>query len=203
MSSKNIGPADLHGKTVIVVDDEVDVANTISDQLESIGMKVVGVANDAASALELVREKDPSIVILDIRMPDMDGIELAGKINGEEPRPILFLSAYSDDEYIRRASESGVMTYLVKPVSIDTMVPSLVMTMKRFGEMTALRATVDEMKESLDSDDLVQRAVRVIMDRERADEEEAYSRLRSMSQEENRPMASIAAEIVETGGAES
>ncbi|MFA6450767.1 MAG: response regulator [bacterium] len=188
---------EIKGTTVLVVDDEVDVAETLKDQLEHIGMKVVGVASNGVQAIQMTEELDPTLVILDIKMdPGMDGIEVAMKLNAIEPRPIIFLSAYSRPEYIERASLAGVFTYLVKPVTIDKIVPSIVLTLDRFREMIALKATVDDMKESLANRKVIEHAKGLLMQKKGMSENEAYAAIRTKSQEENKPMADIAQAII-------
>jgi len=187
---------ELKGKTVLIVDDDAELAETIKEQLEDIGMIVVGSAGDAKSALRLVAETDPALLVLDIKLPDMDGIELAGIINATEPRPILLLSAYSDSEYIRRARKSGVITYLVKPVTIENMVPSIVLAMDRFREMASLKATVDDMKENISNVEMIDEARKTLSRTMGVPEREAYEEIRNRSRRENRPIAEIAKSIV-------
>ncbi len=191
---------ELKGTTVLVVDDDVDLADTLKCQLEQIGMNVVGVANNGMQAIKLTEELDPSLVILDIKMePGIDGIEVATRINAVEPRPIIFLSAYNESHYIERASGAGVFTYLVKPISIEKMVPSIVLTLDRFREMISLKATVDDMRENLSNRKLIEQAKGLLMEKKRMTESEAYTAIRVKSQEENKPMADIAQAIVLMG----
>lgn len=186
----------LEGKTVLVVDDDADHAILVKEQLESVGMSVVGVAHDGPRALEMIDDLDPSLVILDIVMPDMDGIEVARVINEKEPRPILFLSAYSDMEYIEKAKETNVLTYMVKPVKIEEMVPSIILTIDRFREVSALRATVDDMRESIINQEIIEEAKKQLMSESGMSESEAYSTIRKRSRAENRPMVDVAHSVV-------
>ena len=187
---------DLIGKSVLVVDDDEELAETISEQLQDIGLDVVGVANDGNTALKLVDELDPSLIILDIKMPDMDGIEVARRINESEPRPILFLSAYSDTDSIRRAKDTGVFTYLVKPVRVENLIPSIVLTLDRFREMISLKAAVDDMRESISNTDMMEKARSIIMRMKNVTEHEAFTEIKARSHEENKPLADVAADIV-------
>jgi response regulator NasT len=128
--------------------------------------------------------------------PDMDGIEVAMKINAAEPRPIIFLSAFSEPKYIERASLAGVFTYLVKPVTIEKIVPSIVLTLDRFREMISLKATVDDMRETLSNRKLIEQAKGLLVEKKGMTEAEAYVAIRKKSQEENKPMADIAQAII-------
>ncbi len=186
----------LEGKTALVVDDDVDHAVLVKEQLESVGMLVSGIAHDGPTALEMIEALDPSIVILDIVMPDMDGIEVARRINDREPRPILFLSAYSDIEYIEKAMATNVLTYLVKPVKIEEMVPSIILTMDRFREVSALRAAVDDMRENIINREIIDKAKKLLMAENDMSENEAYSTIRKRSREENKPIVDVAHTVV-------
>lgn len=187
---------ELENRTVIVVDDDVDLAESVKDQLESVGMKVVGVANDGPSALAMIEDRDPSIVILDIKMPDMDGIDVASKIIEKEPRPILFMSAYSDISYVRRAAKIGVFTYLVKPVSVDNLVPSIILTINRFRETISLKAAVDSMSEDKANSDKIERAKDILMRKHNISAHQAYESIQRRSIDENKPVATIAENII-------
>ena len=188
---------ELKGTTVLVADDNLDFAETLKEQLERIGMNVIGVAENGARAVEMTEELDPMLVILDIEMkPGMDGIEVAMKLNAAEPRPIIFLSAYSQSKYIERASQAGVFTYLVKPITIEKMVPSIVLTLDRFREMVSLKATVDDMRETLANRKLIEQAKGLLIQKKGMTESEAYIAIRAKSQEENKPMADIAQAII-------
>ncbi|HOO55623.1 MAG TPA: response regulator [bacterium] len=190
---------ELEGTTVLVVDDDKDLADMLKEQLEVIGMKVVGVAYSGQEALDLTLTTDPALVILDIKMDDMDGIEVAQRINAIEPRPIMFLSAFSQPNYIERAKSTGVFTYLVKPITIEKIIPSIVLTMDRFREMISLKATVDDMRETIENRNAIEKAKVILVNKKNLTEEDAYSSIRRKSQEENKPMADIARAIVMMG----
>ena len=187
---------EIQGKTVLIVDDDREVAETLKEQLEEVGFNVVGIAGDAGEAVQLTGDLDPNLVIMDIRLPDQDGIDTARQINAQELRPILLLSAYSDRKLIQRAKESGVITYLVKPVTIKELLPSVVLTMDRFREMASLKATVDSMKETLANRKVIEQAKGLLMEKKGITEREAFNTLRSKSQEQNKPMAEIARTLV-------
>lgn len=187
---------ELENRTVVVVDDDIDLAESVKDQLVSVGMKVVGVANDGPSALKMIDDLDPSIVILDIKMPDMDGIQVAETLIKMEPRPILFMSAYSDISYVRRAAKIGVFTYLVKPVSVDNLVPSIILTINRFRETISLKAAVDSMNEEKANSDIIEKARDILMQKHSISANQAYESIQRRSIDENKPVASIAENIV-------
>ena len=189
---------DLEGRRILIVDDDGDFTKSLKEQLETVGIEVVGIARDGDEALNMTRNLDPALVIMDIQLPgsESDGIKIAKRINDQEPRPILLLSGYSDGEYIERAKASGVITYLVKPVSMKMLLPSIVLTMDRFREMVTLKATVDDMKETLANRKIIEQAKGLLMEKKHLSEREAFTTLRKKSQEQNKPMAEIARTLV-------
>lgn len=191
-------PKDLEGKRILIVDDAVDEAQILRKQIEDSGMDVVGIATNAHDALLMTRDLDPALVIMDIDLkePDLDGIELAKLINDQEPRPILLLSGYTHGEYIERAKTSGVITYLVKPVMLKELIPSIVLTIDRFREMVTLKATLDDMRETLANRKVIEQAKGLLMEKKKLTEREAFAWLRRKSQEQNKPMAEIARTLV-------
>ena len=189
---------DLEGKRILIVEDDPPQAETLKEQLESLGIEVVGIATNARQALAFAEELDPALVIMDICLKEgePDGIEVARLINDQEPRPILLLSGFTDGEYIERAKVSGVITYLVKPVSIKELLPSIVLTIDRFREMITLKATVDDMKETLANRKIIEQAKGLLMEKKKLTERDAFKALRRKSQEQNKPMAEIARTLV-------
>jgi len=188
----------LEGKRILIVDDDDGYVVELQSELETVGIDVVGIARNSQEALSLTQQLDPALVIMDIQLPDSetDGIELAKLINDQEPRPILLLSGYSDGEYIERAKTSGVITYLVKPVKIKELLPSIVLTIDRFREMVTLKATVDDMRETLANRKVIEQAKGLLMEKKKLTEREAFTTLRKKSQEQNKPMAEIARTLV-------
>jgi two-component system, response regulator PdtaR len=187
---------ELKGKKILIVDDDPAVVETLKEQLETAGINVVVTAATGAEALKLTEAHDPSLIIMDIQLPDMDGIDLARKINEIEPRPIMLLSGYANSDYIDRAKDAGIITYIVKPVTMKELLPSIVLTMHRFREMMSLKATVDDMKETLANRKIIEQAKGLLMERKSLSEREAFSLIRKMSQEQNKPMAEIARTLV-------
>ena len=188
----------LEGKRILIVENDGSQAETLKEQLESVGIDVVGIATNAQEALTLTDALNPALVIMDIHLQDgePDGIEIARMLNDQEPRPILLLSGYSYGAYIERAKSSGVITYLVKPVTIKELLPSIVLTMDRFREVATLKATVDDMRETLVNRKVIEQAKGLLMEKKGLTEREAFRTLRKKSQEQNKPMAEIARTLV-------
>src|SRR4028119_370330 len=109
---------------ILVAEDNDLVALTLEEQLKGLGYDVIGVARTGAEAIELATRLNPDIIIMDIRMPEVDGTEAAARINAQQPTPILMLTAYTDRETIRRAENAGALGYLVKPVNEVELTPA-------------------------------------------------------------------------------
>lgn len=187
--------AELKDKRVLIVDDEPEVASTLKEQLESVGMRVVGIARNGGDAVKMTDELDPSLVIMDIlldREGGMDGIETAKRIIEKEPRPILLLSGHADAEYIMRAKDVGLNSFVVKPVSLEALIPQIILTMSGERRRIMLIAELEEIRETLANRKVIDQAKGLLMKKRSLDEEAAYAFLRKKSQDQNKPMAEIA-----------
>lgn len=195
---------ELAGKKVLIVDDDEEFTEMLREQIASIGMNVVGTARNCAEAVKLSEQTAPALIIMDIRFDgkkddgdgEPDGIETARIINEREPRPILVLSGYSDGKLIRRAKAAGVNTYLVKPVPLPALLPSIVLTMERFRELMIIKSELYEIRENLANRKVIEQAKGILMEKKEMSEKAAYTYLRTLSQKENKPMVDIARMIV-------
>ena len=127
---------------VIIADDESLIRMDLREMLTNLGYLVVGEAGDGRSAVNLAREVRPDIVIMDVKMPDMDGIEAARLLTEERIAPVLLLSAYSQQELVQRARQAGVAGYLVKPFRESDLTPAIEVVLARFSEFRALEREV-------------------------------------------------------------
>ncbi|MGB3903508.1 MAG: response regulator [Anaerolineae bacterium] len=181
---------------VIVADDESIVRMDLREMLDSLGYLVVGEAGDGESAVHLSRELRPDIVIMDIKMPGMDGID-AGKILTEERiAPVLLLTAYSQQDLVERAKEAGVMAYIVKPFHEADLAPAIEVALRRWGEFRALEQEVEDLKEALETRKLVDRAKGILMDTQGLSEADAFRRIQKTSMDQRKPMKEVAEAIV-------
>ena len=169
---------------------------SLREQLENLGHQVVAEAYTGREAVFLAAEHQPDLVLLDIVMPDMDGIEAARRISAERPIPIVLISAHSENSLAERADEAGVFAYLVKPVSAEDLRPALLLARSRFREFQLLRQEVADLRQALETRKLVERAKGILMRRLNLTEEEAFRRLQRRSQDENRKMREIAQAII-------
>ena len=181
---------------VLIADDESLHLMSLRALLQSMGHKTVAEASDGREAVALARELKPDLAILDIRMPEMDGIDAAKAMMEERPLPIILLSAFSESDLAERATDAHVSAYLMKPVSESDLLPAIALAMSRFREFQTLHKEVDDLRESLETRKVVERAKGVLMRRLKLSEEDAFKRLQKRSQDENKKLAEIARAIV-------
>lgn len=182
---------------ILIAEDNDLVALTLEEQLKGLGYDVIGIARTGAEAIDLASRLGPDLVIMDIRMPEMEGTEAATRINQQRPTPILMLTAYTDRETIRKAEQAGALGYLVKPVNEAELSPAISIALARFRELQALRAQVHELEESLEARKLIERAKGILMQRLGLTERDAYERLRQRARDKRAKMKDIAQAIIE------
>jgi two-component system, response regulator PdtaR len=183
---------------IIIADDESIIRMDLKEMLTALGYLVVGEVGDGKSAVNLARELRPDLVIMDIKMPDMDGIKAAKILTEEKLAPVLLLTAFGQRELIERAKEAGVVGYLVKPFRESDLAPAIEVALARFGEFKELEAEVDDLRDALETRKVVDRAKGILMRRENLGEQEAFRRIQKMSMNTRKPMREIAEAIVIT-----
>ena len=185
---------------ILVAEDETIIRLDLRKTLEEAGFEVCAEARNGAEAVALAREEEPDLAILDVKMPELDGIEAARKILAERPIPIVMLTAYGQDELVSRAVEAGVFGYLVKPFRETDLLPAIHAARARHGELQALREEAESLAEALTTRKVVERAKGILMDRENLSEQDAFARLRRASQVSGRPMKVVAEALIATIG---
>lgn len=183
---------------VIIAEDESIVRMDLREMLANLGYLVVGEVGDGRSAVNLARELRPDVVIMDIKMPDLDGIEAAKILTEERIAPVLLLTAYSQQDLVERAKEAGVVGYIVKPFRESDLAPAIEVALARFKEFQALEREVEDLREALETRKLVDRAKGLLMDTQGLTEAEAFRRIQKMSMDTRRPMKEIAEAIILT-----
>ncbi|MDH4208397.1 MAG: response regulator [Anaerolineae bacterium] len=181
---------------VIVADDESIVRMDLREMLESLGYLVVGEAGDGESAVHLSRELRPNIVIMDIKMPGMDGIDAGRILTEERIAPVLLLTAYSQQDLVERAKDAGVMAYIVKPFHEADLAPAIEVALRRWREFRELEQEVEDLKEALETRKLVDRAKGILMDTQGLSEADAFRRIQKTSMDQRKPMKEVAEAIV-------
>jgi response regulator NasT len=185
------------GLKVLIADDEPIARLDLREMLESLGHDVVGEAADGETALHLARTARPQVVILDIRMPGMDGLEVARRLAEERIAPALILSAYTDQEYIERSKESGCLCYLVKPFRQSDLGPALTMTMALSDRLNSLQGELETLQETLATRKVVERAKGLLMDGHGMKEHDAFRVIQQESMNSRRSMLEVAQEIID------
>jgi response regulator NasT len=181
---------------VIIADDESLIRMDLREMLTNLGYLVVGEAGDGRSAVNLARELRPDIVIMDVKMPDMDGIEAARYLTEERIAPVLLLSAYSQQELVQRARQAGVAGYLVKPFRESDLTPAIEVVLARFSEFRALEREMQSLQDALETRKLVDRAKGILMDTQGLNENDAFRRIQKMSMNNRKSMRSVAEAII-------
>ena len=186
----------LERTRVVIADDEAIIRMDLREMLTNLGYLVVGEVADGKSAVNLARELRPDIVVMDIKMPDLDGIDAARILTHERIAPVLLLTAYSQSELIERAKEAGIVGYIVKPVRESDLAPAIEVALARFGELRALEREVGDLKDALETRKMVDRAKGILMDSQGLSESEAFRRIQTMSMNTRKPMKQVAEAIV-------
>ncbi|MHB0876550.1 MAG: ANTAR domain-containing response regulator [Anaerolineae bacterium] len=181
---------------VVIADDEAIIRIDMREMLTNLGYLVVGEVADGTSAVNLARELRPDIVIMDIKMPDLDGIDAARILTQERIAPVVLLTAYSQSELIERAKEAGVVGYIVKPIQESDLAPAIEVAMARFSELRALEREVGDLKDALETRKLVDRAKGILMDSQGLTESQAFRRIQTMSMNTRKAMKQVAEAII-------
>jgi len=168
----------------------------VREMLTNLGYLVVGEVGDGRSAVNLARELKPDIVVMDIKMPGMDGIEAAKILTEEKVSPVLLLTAYSQRDLVERAKEAGVAGYIVKPFQESDLAPAIEVALARFREFRALEEEVEDLQEALETRKLVDRAKGILMDTQGLKESEAFRKIQKMSMNTRKPMKQVAEAII-------
>ncbi|MDQ7800374.1 MAG: response regulator [Armatimonadota bacterium] len=185
---------------ILIADDEAIRVMTLRTQLRALGFEVVAEATNGREAVELAERHHPDLAILDIKMPELDGIAAAREITARGPIPVILLTAYSEPELVERATEAGVFAYLVKPVSEEDLLPTILLARARFEEFRLLQKEVADLREALEARKVIERAKGILMKRLGISEAEAFRRMQVQSQKENKKLVEIARAIVTAHG---
>jgi len=181
---------------VVIADDESIIRMDLREMLSGLGYLVVGEAGDGLSAVNLGRELKPDLVIMDIKMPDLDGIAAAKILTEERIAPVLLLTAFSQTELIDGAKEAGVCGYIVKPFRETELVPAIEIALSRFKEFRVLEREAQNLRDTLETRKLVERAKGILMDTQDLKEAEAFRKIQKLSMNTRKSMREIAEAIL-------
>ena len=182
---------------VVIAEDEAIIRLDLKEMLEEEGYEVVAETGRGDEAVEMVRQHQPDVAILDIKMPGMDGLTAAREIAGERRAAVLILTAFSQRHLIDRARDAGALAYLIKPFQRTDLVPALEMAIGRFVEFQALDGRVRGLEEQLETRKVVDRAKGILMDRDRLSETDAFTFIQRTAMRERLTMARIAQQIID------
>ena len=183
---------------LVIADDESIIRLNLRETLVGLGYLVVGDAGDGLSAIHLARELRPDLVIMDIKMPKLDGIQAAKVLTEEKIAPVLLLTAYSDRELVERARDAGVVNYIVKPFREAELLPAIEIALARFAEFQDINKESGDLKDTMETRKLVERAKGVLMDTQGLKEQEAFRKIQQLSMNTRKSMREIAQAILLT-----
>lgn len=166
---------------VLIVDDESLIRMDLRDIIESCGHEVVAEGTNGVEALALCKKHKPDIILMDVKMPELDGIEAARQIGFYHEAPVVLLTSYSQQDLIDKARDSGVYGYLIKPVREEQLVPTLEMALGRYKSDAQLREKMAELEQSLEDRKIIQKGTGILMELYSISEVEAYNRIRTLS----------------------
>jgi two-component system, response regulator PdtaR len=181
---------------VLIAEDEPVVAQGLRAQLEELGHGVVGIAYDGREAVAKSESLEPDLILLDIKMPRLDGLEATRQIMAHRPVPIVLVTAHSDPDLIQQAMVTGVMGYLLKPVDRKDLVPAIALATSRFVDLMALRKDVQSLKEALMLRQQVERAKGILERRMGFSEDEAHKRIQHLARHERCSLGEAAAKVI-------
>lgn len=186
----------MERKRVIIADDEAIIRQDLREMLTNLGYLVVGDVGDGRSAVSQARELKPDLVIMDIKMPDMDGIEAAKLLTAEGIAPVLLLSAYSQRDLVERAAGAGVSGYVIKPFDETNLLPAIEVVLARFREYQEISKEASRLEERLATRVAVDRAKGILMDKQGMTEQEAFRNIQRMSMNSRKSMREVAEAII-------
>lgn len=181
---------------IVIADNESIIRMDLRELLEEAGHQVVGEGANGKKAVELARKLKPDLIILDIKMPEMDGITAAKIIDDEKIAPVILLTAFSQSEIVERAKDSGVLAYLVKPVQESNLFPAMEIALSRWQEMQELEDELFKVKDSLENRKILDRAKGILMDAYNITESEAFRRIQKYSMAKRKTIKEVAEAII-------
>ena len=191
----------LRSLRIVVAEDDKDTCEMYSVALSALGHEVVGMAATGRDLVALCSKLKPQLVISDIKMPDMDGIEAADLISKPDPVPIIFISGYYDEKLVQRAQLNHVFAYLLKPLKPGELETAIAVAMNRFQELQAVRGEAATLRQALADRKIIERAKGILMASTGLNEDDAFRRLQKLSWDKNEKLVRVAEMIVMAEGA--
>ena len=181
---------------ILLADDEALLRLDLRELITDAGHQIVGEAADGEQAVKLARELRPDFIIMDVKMPIMDGLTAAKLIDEENIAPVLLLTAYSQEDIVSKAADSGIIAYLVKPVREEQLFPAMEIALRRFRERRRWEEELDELQQNLATRKLVEKAKGILMAAHNMTEQEAYRRMQLFSMSKRISLKELAEGII-------
>jgi len=181
---------------IAVAEDDIDHLALLQRTLKKMGHEIVGTAATGRELVELCRVQQPGLVITDIRMPDMDGLDAATEIYEIEPVPIIVATSHCEPEFIERAQERHILAFLVKPIDEANLTPAIAIVLRRFKEFQALQQENASLVQALEERKVIERAKGLLMKQLRIDEDAAFKRLQKLARDQRKRLAEVAQILV-------
>ena len=188
-------------RRVVVAEDEALIRMDIVETLRDNGFLVVGEAGDGERAVELAIELRPDIVVMDVKMPKLDGISAAERLSKDNIAPVVLLTAFSQKELVNRASEAGAMAYVVKPFSPNDLLPAIEIALSRYAQIQALESEVADLAERFETRKIVDIAKGILNEKMGLSEPEAFRWIQKASMDRRLTMKDVAVTIIDQLGA--
>jgi two-component system, response regulator PdtaR len=182
---------------ILIAEDDYFNLVGLKDSVEELGHVVVGEAMDGEDAIEEATVKSPNLILMDINMPKINGLEALKKINQEKVIPSIIISAYHDQELIEQATSEGIMNYLIKPVSTQDLKVAINISMAKFEEFQNLEDDLQNTKKALEARKFIEKAKGILMKRKELSEEEAFKALQLISKQKNKKILEVSKEIIQ------
>ena len=181
---------------IVIADDESIIRLDLKETLQRMGHQVIAEAGDGRTALELVRQHRPHLAILDVKMPELDGVDTAKEIAKDRLAPVLLLTAYSQQDLVQRAMDAGVFAYVVKPFTESDLLPAMGIAIARFQQFNVIADEAASLQSAIETRKLVDRAKGILMDRHGLREQDAFRKIQQQSMNSRKPMKEIAEAII-------
>ena len=177
---------------VVVAEDEALIRLDLVEMLTEAGYEVVGQAGDGEAAIAITEKEKPDLVVMDVKMPKLDGISAAERIANQRIAPVVILTAFSQKDLVQRARDAGAMAYLTKPFTIEDLMPAIELAVSRFQEIKQLDAEVTDLQEQLKARKLIEKAKGILMKNLNISEPEAFKWMQKTAMDKRRSMTDVA-----------
>ncbi len=182
---------------VVVAEDEALIRLDLVEMLTEAGYEVVGQAGDGEAAIEITEKEKPDLVVMDVKMPKLDGISAAERIANQRIAPVVILTAFSQRDLVERARDAGAMAYLTKPFTIEDLMPAIELAVSRFQEIKQLDAEVTDLQEQLKARKIIDKAKGLLMSKLNLTETQAFKWMQKTAMDKRRTMVEVSNLIIE------